>query len=289
MTIIALLLTLVASNLPNIVTKEGLGFVPPWLTAAKVAILLIAAVCLWRSGSRQLANYGVALAGVIGFSYLLWLLGGTAAWQQLFRSDTFFGHHANFVFNKLLSAVPLVALLLWLLKSPQEAYLVGGDLSVKAEPIRWLGIHPDWISWRKLSLFSAFAIAGGTLLLTLFTVTGFSLPQAMARLPSQLPGILLLALVNSIGEGFLFRNAVLGPLRSALPKEHLLLIAALFFGLAHFYGIPSGYVGVFMSGVLGWFLCRSMYETGGLLAPWIIHFMQDAVIFATLFLLGVWI
>ncbi len=44
-----------------------------------------------------------------------------------------------------------------------------------------------------------------------------------------------------------------------------------------------------MSGVLGWDLDRSMYEAGGLLAPWILHFMQDVVIFATTALMGTFI
>ncbi len=56
-----------------------------------------------------------------------------------------------------------------------------------------------------------------------------------------------------------------------------MLIAVAFLRLAHFYGASSGVVGVVM------------YETDGLVAPWIIHFMQDVVIFATLFLLTAFI
>lgn len=289
MTIAALVLTLIASNLANILAREFLGHIPAWLTLAKVAILLAAGLYYQHKGNLPLSRFAAVLAGVIGFSYVLWVFGRTTLWQGLFDPATFAGHYGSAIYNKALSTLPVIALLLWLLKSPQEAYLRLGDLSVKAEPVPWLGIKADWVSWRRLSIFSAFAIAGVTLLLTLLTATGFSMPDTISRLPRQLPVIVRLALVNSVSEGFLFRNAILGPLRRALPKADVLLIAAVFFGLAHYYGVPSGVIGVFMSGVLGWYMSRSMYETGGLLAPWIIHFLQDFVIFTTLFLLGTFV
>jgi hypothetical protein len=95
-----------------------------------------------------------------------------------------------------------------------------------------------------------------------------------------------LALLNSFCEGVQYRSAVLGALKDILPKDQQVLIAAIFFGIGHFYGAPSGVVGVFMSGLLGWFLCRSMVETRGFVASWLIHFMQDIVIFSTIVLLG---
>jgi hypothetical protein len=75
-------------------------------------------------------------------------------------------------------------------------------------------------------------------------------------------------------------------LKDELPKNQLVLIAALFFGISHFYGAPGGPLGVIMSGLLGWYMCRSMYETKGFVSSWMIHAMQDVVIFSTIFLLG---
>ena len=34
-----------------------------------------------------------------------------------------------------------------------------------------------------------------------------------------------------------------------------------------------------MTGFLAWIMARSMLETRGMLAPWIIHFLPDVVIF----------
>ncbi len=289
MTLSVIVLTMVASGLVQIVARETLGFVPTWMPVMRFLILMIAAIYYIFARNRPLAHYSILLTAMIGLGHTTAFIAGTDTWQGMFDMHTFTGHMGSMILLKFLGAVPLIGLLLHVLKSSRAAYLVAGDLSVKADPIRWLGIPPDSISWRRLSVLSAFAIAGGTLLLTLFTVTGFSIPDTFRDLPGYIPIILLLAAVNSLSEGFMFRNAVLGPLRHALPKDHAIWTSAVLFGIAHYYGAPSGVVGVVMSGVLGWYLARSMYETGGLLSSWIIHFMQDVVIFATLVLLGVFI
>ncbi len=281
-----IILTAIASILPDVIAKETLGLVPVWLTLGKIAFLLAASLYYVVTARQGLARYAAILLAMLVFSHGAAYAGQTATWQGLFDSQSFAGHFGGAVILKFLSTLPLIALLLYLFGSRRRAYLVLGNVSIKAEPIRWLGIEGDSISWRRLAVFSAFAISAGTLLLTLLTVTGFSRPERLGELPVYLPVILLLALVNSLGEGFMFRTAILAPLRNMLPKEQVLLVAAAFFGMAHFYGAPSGIVGVLMSGVLGWYMTRSMYETGGLLAPWIIHFMQDVVIFTTLMLLG---
>jgi len=281
-----ILLTAVASNLPGVIAIETMGHIPLWVNGARVAVLLAATLFYWRIKDPGLARYAGILLAIVLVTLGIFHLGRTATWRGLFEPESFSGHFGSAISLKFLSTIPLMALLLYLFRSAKHAYLAAGDLSVKAEPIRWLGIHPDWISWRRLAVYSGFAIGAGTLLLTLITVTGFSMPDHLDQLPSHLPMILLFALVNSLSEGFIFRNAILATLHDLLPKNQVILVAAAFFGLAHFYGAPSGVVGVIMSGLLGWYMCRSMYETGGFIAPWIIHFMQDTVIFTTLVLLG---
>ncbi len=289
MNIAVVILTLIASNLPGIVSIETLGYMPASLRIARYAILILAALYYTYFRNYQLAKYTFVLLSILVFTQASASLGATVFWQGLFDTNSFSGYFSGMVLLKLLSIIPLIALLLLLFDSPGKTYLVKGDLSVKAGPVRWLNIPSNWISWGKLATFSGFAIAGGTLFLTLFTVTGFSMPETIKDLPRHIPIILVLALVNSFSEGIIFRNAILASLQDMVSKEHLLLIAAAYFGLAHYYGAPSGVVGVIMSGVLGWWFIRSMYETGGLAAPWFIHFLQDVVIFTTLFLLLVFI
>jgi hypothetical protein len=57
-------------------------------------------------------------------------------------------------------------------------------------------------------------------------------------------------------------------------------MVAAYFGILHFYGVPYGYVGVFLAGFLGWLLAKSMLETRGLFWAWFIHFWQDVWIFS---------
>lgn len=287
MTIKVVLLTAVASILADVIAKETLGFVPSWLPITKLTILVAASLYYWVfARNRRMAVYSVMLTALVAFPWLGALIARTPAWQGFFDMQSFAGHFSSMILSKLLGSVPVVLLLLLLFDSPKEAYLVKGDLSVKPEPSK---LYPDSTSWGRLSVYSAFAIAAVTLFLTLFTVTGFSVPETLSDLPRHIPMILLLALVNSVSEGFMFRNAILAPLKDVLPKGQVLLVAGGFFGMAHFYGAPSGVVGVVMSGLLGWFMSRSMYETGGLVAPWIIHFMQDVVIFTTFMLLLIFI
>ncbi len=281
------LLTLLASLAPDVVVLETARSLPAWWFPAKVALLLTGAALALRVGrDRAVAGYGAVLAVVVAMQPIMLHIGGSAWWLAWFPRDTFATAFGGSIALKLLTAVPIVAALLLLRRSPQRAFLAPGDLRVNASRIGWLGIPGDTIPWGRLALVSGTLIALGTLALTLLTVTGFALPANLGRLWPLLPLIVLLAAGNAFAEGVAYRSAVLGPLVGALPPGTVALLSAAFFGVAHFYGAPSGVVGVVMSGVLGWFLARSMLDTRGFLAPWIIHAMQDVVIFSTILLLG---
>ncbi len=59
-----------------------------------------------------------------------------------------------------------------------------------------------------------------------------------------------------------------------------LFLTAVFFGLAHYYGVPYGIIGVVMSTFLGWMLGKAMLETRGFFWAWFIHFCMDVKIFS---------
>lgn len=280
-------LTVIASLLPDIVIGEAVGFLPSWWLLAK-AVALIAGTLYLLVGAREsdLAQYGFLLTVIIVVQIIVGQTEASAWWQSLFPSESFSGQFGGAVLLKLLGVVPLVGALLFLYRSPRKVYLVKGDLSVRASRIAWLGIDDGEIAWGRLSVLSALLIAVGTLLLTMLTVTGFSQLVTLGRLPSLLPLIVPLALVNSFSEGIVYRSSVLGPLKDVLPKDYLIVVAAAFFGTAHYYGAPGGILGIVMSGLLGWYMCRSMVETQGLVAAWVIHFFQDIVILSTIAVLG---
>ena len=276
-------LTFVASLAPDVVLRETVGSLPVWWLYAKATLLGVAPVF---ARDRVVDAFGRVLAVVVVMQGLMLEIGGGAWWSARFPPGTFATDFGGPIALKLLTAIPIVAILLFVTRSPRAALLTPGDLRVKASRIGWLSIPGDTITWGRLAVLAGLVIGLGTLLLTMLTATGFALPSNVARLLPLLPLIVVLALANSFAEGVAYRNAVLGPLRDALPKGSVLLLSAGFFGVAHYYGVPSGVIGVVMSSVLGWFLARAMFETRGFLAPWIIHFLQDVVIFSTIVLLG---
>jgi membrane protease YdiL (CAAX protease family) len=108
-----------------------------------------------------------------------------------------------------------------------------------------------------------------------------SLSDFLQALP-LLPVALFIAVINAFNEEFTLRAAPLSQLWATLGKQQALMITTAFFGLGHFYGIPSGVLGVLLSSFLGWFLGKSMLETRGFFWAWLIHFLPDAFIFTFL-------
>lgn len=278
--------TVTASIVPEILFNETAGQVPGWLPYLKIMVLLGGGLLLflWKK-KEDLYRYAAVLSVVIGMQVVTSSIGNTAWWESVFDRNTFAGDFGGNILLKVIGILPVILLLVRFLGTREAAYLSKGDLSVKAEGIRWLGIERGKISWGKLAVISAFLISLGTILLTMITATGFSRQENWERLFSSIPLVLLFALVNSLCEGVVYRSAVLGTLSRILHKNQLIMTGALFFGVGHYYGIPSGPLGALMSSLLGWFMLRSMYETKGFLSSWIIHFMQDAVIFSTFILM----
>ncbi|TAE80973.1 MAG: CPBP family intramembrane metalloprotease, partial [Bacteroidetes bacterium] len=69
-------------------------------------------------------------------------------------------------------------------------------------------------------------------------------------------------------------------------KTTVLLLSAILFGLPHYAGFPNGPIGVVMAGVLGYILSKATYETQGIGIAWVIHFLQDVIIFTALFMMN---
>ena len=285
--VFAIINVLIVSILPEIIIKLSTGIIPGWLPFAKILISFVAVIiCIFTKEFNQLRNYSIVLATVLIIQSITSLVSTTSLWRSVFNTNSFVGNFGGSILLKFLGIIPLTGVMLITLKSLKEFYLRKGDLTIKADEIPWLGIKKEKINWGKLSLISAVLISLGTILLTIITVTVNTVTKGIDELLYYLPLILLFALVNSFCEGVLFRSTILGTLKLVLPKKIIILIAAIYYGIAHYYGAPGGALGVVMSAVLGWYMCRSMYETNGFLSSWIIHFMQDVVILSTIFLLA---
>jgi uncharacterized protein len=178
----------------------------------------------------------------------------------------------------------LVALITLALSRESKVLLKFGTVETVAIKEKWLGINGK-SSWKTNGLQLLFFISCAT---ALFMFLGVKYTNSLGNFRGYfIPFILLVSLSNSVSEEMIYRFAINGNLMNVAPKMTILLISAVLFGLPHFYGFPSGFIGVIMAGVLGYVLSKATYETEGLGIAWGIHFVQDLIIFTALFMMNV--
>ena len=155
-------------------------------------------------------------------------------------------------------------------------YLINGHIRAKVEKSRVLGIkEPE--PWIKIALIFSAVFASVTALF-LIAVNGCPTETFVSNW-FLIPVGLLIATLNAFNEEFTLRAAPLGEIEPVIGKSNSLLVTATYFGLGHYFGFPSGLLGVLLSGFLGWFLGKSMIETKGFLVAWLVHFITDIPIF----------
>lgn len=275
--VFAWITTLLISSLPNIIWQEFIGPPTIWLLWSKLMLLgvLLILSTFWKT-ARPLRSYF--------FLFLILFLAeegmsriGNARWfHNVFPPSA--GFLTNMFGNqlrRLAVALVMLAALFLIYRKPRRFYCVPGKLEAPAS--KEGPVIDEGTPWHKLGLILSLCITLGTL--------GFlwlngrpSLESLGAALP-MLPAIFLLAAMNAFSEELSYRAAFLAPLAPVTGKTHAILLTATTFGLAHFYGVPYGIIGVVMSFILGYLLSKSMIETRGFFWPWFIHFLQDVAIF----------
>lgn len=278
-TAVAWTATLAATSLWEIVIRAGLGLtVPQWTDAARLATLaaLAAAAALTPSLAR-LRPFLLALVAFAAGSALVDLVedhGPLAGWFDGARD------YQKALADGSLLLVPAALMVATAAAAGfrrRELFLVRGDLRAPAalprgRRTRWSVLGP--------ALAAIFTVP---LALQLALVEGPGSKGASHLLP-LLPLGLVFAAVNATGEEIRFRAVPLGCLLDAVEPRQALWMTTVLFGLAHWFGHPSGPTGVVLAGVAGYVWGRAMLETRGLFWPWAIHAVQDVVIFAFLIL-----
>jgi uncharacterized protein len=212
---------------------------------------------------------------------LLSLPSRVSRWKQQFHPLEFINAQGKYQLAALGLAVSLL-LVLWVFFSRQlERFLGFGNPSAPTlgMPLFGVGANDSWLTTGlSFSLFITLA-------------TGFFMYMGFQKLVPQrhllrrfIPWILAFSASNAFIEEVIYRVAVVVPLEGKLEPSLIALLSGILFGLPHLRGMPSGLVGALMSGVLGYILCTSLLETGGLWWAWWIHFLQDVVIFSFLIL-----
>ena len=194
-------------------------------------------------------------------------------------------HYVSRQFNYqiLLLVVTSVSMLATYLQNKHnfKTYFSFGHFNAVGQELKLFGIQQG-DTWIKTGLSLCFVVS-----LVTGTFLYFYLKQTNVNWSSLQTGffwIVLFSLTNSFGEEMIFRLGIVSSLSGHLSPTTIFLISGILFGIPHFAGMPNGITGVILAGVLGFVLAKSMYETNGFFWPWTIHFLQDVLIFGTLFL-----
>lgn len=184
----------------------------------------------------------------------------------------------------LLVAAPVMGVAFLLAPDDFRDLIRFGDMDAEVEAVPWLGLRPDSDeTWRHVGRNFAVIITFVTAVAVFFQVVRGGEPRPVA-LVTNLHWILLFASVNSFVEESICRLSLVGPLVGLASPRLICILSAAIFGGVHYFGTPGGLPGVLLAGFLGWFLAKSLVETQGVFWAWFIHFLQDVVIFAGVFL-----
>lgn len=136
-------------------------------------------------------------------------------------------------------------------------------------------------SWLQLGGRFALIISGVTfVVIYLQLIKGNKIQKKNLRI---FIWVLVFSLMNAFTEEMVPRFSVVALLDGLIPLSYVYLISALIFGSVHYFGMPGKIPGVLMAGFLGWLLAKSIGETQGFFWAWLIHFLQDVIIFTGLF------
>ena len=222
------------------------------------------------------------VTAVVGASFvLLWLRFSSFTITEVLATPRL-NHEASYQLVTLAIFALFVALAVALGGRGVLAYLRPTRFSGPVTPVPWIGLRPkegeDWVQVGAsflvvITLVTAVAvyvpvIRGGAFA---FSVTGVLIPA------------LVFALTNSLVEEGIYRFAVTSVLlESGFSPTSAAITSALLFGGVHYFGTPGGLTGVLLAAFLGWLLSKSIAETRGFGWAWLIHFVQDVVIFVAI-------
>ncbi len=276
--IIAWSMLLLGSLLPDILFSQLTGAIPPWLGWARIvlfAALFLASFVL--SAFQPLRSFVAVLFTLYAGSLILANINFNVPFlQALFGNGSFIRSMQPQQFNKLAFSLVMIAVLVVRGYRRKSVFLVLGNLKAPITPVKWLGFPrpSSWISFGgQYSVYLALGV-GAVIWLTSGTT-----PAQAGRSLIVLPAILMMAALNAFNEELVYRSAILSTLEGPIGRQHAWAMAALFFGIPHFFGVPSGWTGILLATFMGWILSKAMLETRGFFWSWWIHFLQDVVIF----------
>lgn len=199
--------------------------------------------------------------------------------QRPFLINAYLDVELKYQIITLLLAFLSLALVFFVAPTSLQKYLSFGNISAPAVPIPQIGLEDE--SWLQLGSRFALIISGVTfVVIYLQLIKGKQIQNQNLRF---FLWVLVFALMNSFTEEMITRFSIVALLDNLIPLSYVYLISAIVFGTVHYFGMPGKIPGVLMAGFLGWFLAKSIGETQGIFWAWLIHFLQDIIIFTGLF------
>jgi hypothetical protein len=279
--IFAWIIVALISALPDIAFSEITGSVPAWMLAAKLILLGILAVASYfYKPIKLLHNFFLIMIAFFGLLELSSRINFTIPFlQNLFGANVFDQRMQAEQTGKLVVSVFMILILFVLGYKRKDIFLTRGNLKALITPVKLLGF-PKPEPWTNFGLLWSFCIAAG-LGVALYLGMKPSSSLFVNMLPF-LPSIIFYAALNAFNEEMIFRAPMLATLEPVAGSLNALWMAASFFGISHYFGVPSGIPGAIASVFMGWILSKAMLETRGLFWSWWIHLLSDIVIFSFL-------
>jgi hypothetical protein len=281
LTILAWIITFLASAVPDIVFDMLAGEVPAWLIWVKAGLLLglSLSTLVWKPLS-PLRNFFIAMTVFFLLADLRTRFNFT--WrplQALFGGSVFDVRMQAEQTGKLAVSLLMIASLLLLGYKRREFFLNRGNLRAPIQPVPLMGFpKPD--PWMRFALQWGVYIALALGLMQFLAVRPDG--TVWAKVLPILPSILFYAALNAFNEEITYRAPMLATLEPVGGSRNALWMAAFFFGIGHYFGTPGGLIGGVLSIFMGWILGKGMLETRGLFWTWWIHFLSDVAIFVFL-------
>ncbi len=206
-----------------------------------------------------------------------------AKFSYILHADTFINALLKYQIFAFFFAFFLLSFSLIIFPGSKQ-WLTIGNLRVVATKENWLGINgkSTWLTnGVQLLIFISLATF-------VFMFLGVWHSNSFSNFKWWfLPIAILFSLTNAFAEEIIFRFFVIAKLVNYYPNWLVLFTSAILFGLPHYFGNPGGIIGVIMSAVLGYILCKATIETKGLGIAYVIHVIQDIIIFLALMMMNV--
>jgi membrane protease YdiL (CAAX protease family) len=273
---------IIGSRLPEIICRQ-FGFDAAgwgWPLSQTIILLGLAIFAAKVRPIKNLPGFILAIAALkFGWDVVVPWIEASSAFQS---ASHYLSWGGRFFLLRSIRAVGAVFLIFTLIGSGigrRELFLRFGDWRAPVnpelffwfrQPIRWI-----WFAGTLLLIF-------GVVLPLYLRVTLHPQIEPVRRLVFVLPWAVATSALNAANEEFQYRSVLLARLRNVVFPREAVLLTAVLFGVDHYFGQPSGWGAVFMTGILGWILAKSMIETRGFGCAFAIHFVQDMVIFGFL-------